>query len=480
MKLADPTITVLGRDPPTMHRMNCNSFQQSALISCGNYQYAVFYTSATPANASPRHVNISRKELASVHWETITLEDYEQTIDDGHNTISLGICEGDGTLHLAFDAHCEGLKYRISRRGVATGASETKWTLEDVGFSEVLDMLPDCEDEEVRELLGEMTYPRFLSVDNGEMVFECRIGMAGRGSCVLFRYGPLMSEVEAEREGLWRWRFLGRYLVGEGCSPYLNGISWEPPKQMLQRDRGRGKIHVSWTNRHFVEYEDQTGEAHKQQAGPNGPENNADLGYMWSGDGGCTWKNAVGGLVTDLRQDRMNGAVSTRSEVIAIAIPKNSGIMNQEGQCVNAKDCSFHVLMRDTHLTSKGCMWRHSWLGTRGDWCCRAVEEEGVRPTEVGRRGRIAANVRDGSVWFVLPGNVDESLIVGRRALKDASHLMYGELEVLWRGEGFDGEPLIDEGLLSEKDRLSVVTRTAGSDEGKNIVVLDFGVDGFA
>jgi hypothetical protein len=50
-----------------------------------------------------------------------------------------------------------------------------------------------------------------------------------------------------------------------------NGISYHLPTNSL---------HVTWTNRHFIEYEgakDGASTAHKAQAGPNGPENNEGL-----------------------------------------------------------------------------------------------------------------------------------------------------------------------------------------------------------
>lgn len=115
----------------------------------------------------------------------------------------MGVCERNGTVYLAFDAHCEGLRYRVSRPGVAIDSGGTPWTAEDVAFSAVLDMLPGCEgDEDAGEILGELAYARFLSVDGGELLFECRVGMVGRGSCVLFRYGRAET-------GTRTWRFVG-------------------------------------------------------------------------------------------------------------------------------------------------------------------------------------------------------------------------------------------------------------------------------
>ena len=115
------------------------------------YQYSVFWT-PNPANESVRHASVSRRNLqASTSWETFTLPDYDQTDDDGHDvlvhptdctrqensptfrSISLGISEGDGTLHIGFDQHDNDLRYRVSKPGVATNPSATEWTADIFG-----------------------------------------------------------------------------------------------------------------------------------------------------------------------------------------------------------------------------------------------------------------------------------------------------------------------------------------------------------
>lgn len=55
-------------------------------------------------------VNLGRRKiLASSYseWEILSFPDYEQVADDGHNTISIGVCRGDGSIHLTFDHHCD-------------------------------------------------------------------------------------------------------------------------------------------------------------------------------------------------------------------------------------------------------------------------------------------------------------------------------------------------------------------------------------
>lgn len=550
--LLDPKISVLGNDPTsTSHRINCNSFQQDAVVSDGGWGYAAFYSDAdihTEAAASSRaaadmdmnmktnmdrktktktnvdtsvdstsssgtgagtgtetaettphlaasgdadadadanvgrYITIARRLLPSHptqttgQWEFLTLKDYLQTADDGHNTISLGVCAGDGTVHVAFDAHCDGLRYRVSKPVAHphTHTEMVKWDEAGTGFSRVLDNLPGLSREEGM-LLREITYPRFVSVDGGELLFECRVGMAGRGSCMLFRYAAV--------HGMWRWRVLGGYLVGEGCSPYVNGVSFQPAGgaeghagEKEVRLKHQGKIHVTWTNRQFVEYEDHTGEAHKRQAGPNGPENNADLGYVYSDDGGVSWRDVQGDVVGELSGDGMHGVISTGEKVLVARIPRDSEIMNQEGQAVDCVNGILHVLMRDCRLRGGGCRWRHSWWVPRGGYQHSVIEEESVIPTATGKRGKVAVDERNGDVYFVLPGNMDDTLLVGRkRIVGGRQDGRFGEFEVVWRGKGYDGEPLIDEKLFRERGWLSVMTRTSG--QARKVVVLDIRID---
>lgn len=115
MKLTSPTITILGQDPNRKHRINANSFQQNAITTVKGWQYAAFYTPVLPGKSGAGcYVNIARRQLLpglapgrSSEWQVLTFEDYEQVRDDGHNTISIGVCEGDGTIHMAFDHHCD-------------------------------------------------------------------------------------------------------------------------------------------------------------------------------------------------------------------------------------------------------------------------------------------------------------------------------------------------------------------------------------
>jgi len=112
--LDSPTISVLAKDPRRTHRINANSFQQNALTTVNGWQYAGYYTDEINGERTKScYVHLARRQLSSDElnkageWQTFLFDDYQQSVDDGHNTISIGICKGDGTIHLAFDHHCD-------------------------------------------------------------------------------------------------------------------------------------------------------------------------------------------------------------------------------------------------------------------------------------------------------------------------------------------------------------------------------------
>lgn len=111
--LEDPLISILGIDPQRTHRINANSFQQNALTTIDDWQYVVFYTESEKSsevcrvNLARRKISLASESIEQEKWETIVFDDYDQTADDGHNTISIGVCKGDGTIHLSFDHHCD-------------------------------------------------------------------------------------------------------------------------------------------------------------------------------------------------------------------------------------------------------------------------------------------------------------------------------------------------------------------------------------
>jgi hypothetical protein len=172
-KMLSPIIHDLSRDPETKNGLNVNSFQQSAITSFNGYQYCTFYRTQSHER-TVRHVVLGRRDVYNGNgWEFLEFEDYEQTTDDGHNTVSMGICRGDGTIHLSFDHHTDDLKYRVSQKYVASDPRKFKWGAS--LFSPILNKLGNSQNSTSLPVLQLVTYPRFVNVGDG-LLFEYRHG----------------------------------------------------------------------------------------------------------------------------------------------------------------------------------------------------------------------------------------------------------------------------------------------------------------
>ncbi|KAK3309351.1 uncharacterized protein B0T15DRAFT_389727 [Chaetomium strumarium] len=445
--LPEPQVQVLARDPA--HRkfnINCYAFQQDAIVSFNGWQYACFYTFSPSGSSNPPsdplYVHLARRRLPQGEWEVMVLDDYPQTTDDGHNTVQMGICPGDGTIHLSYDHHCDVLRYRYSVRGLAADPEKFEWVPSH--FTPTLDYLPGL--SSTHRHFRYVTYPRFGFADDGDMFCSFRDGKAGLGNDYLYLY----------RGGSGRFEFVGPHLTGIRSSPYVHGM-----------DCRNGRLHVTWVYRGFVHYDgwdDPLDTKHKQQAGPNGAENNHNICYACSDDKGYTWKNGAGNVIADLRKGE---SITNESEgIVAFDIPKHSGLTNQEAQAVD-QEGGVHVLNRDTtDGDGDGPVWKHYHKSPDGTWSRRAL-----RPVSGSARGRLAIS-KAGDLYIVLPDFEATKIQI----LKSSKAGGYSTYEEVWTGHGFSGEPLVDSARLDQDDVLSVLVLTkekANAGERK-LAVLDF------
>ncbi|KAH8845723.1 hypothetical protein MCOR29_005070 [Pyricularia oryzae] len=463
--LADPVVTVLGRDPPRRKcLLNGAAFQQDAVVSLAGWQYAVFY-SPLPGSEEPVFVHVARRKLPASAWEVLVLQDYPQTVDDGHNTVQMGICVGDGTIHLSYDHHCDVLRYRQSVQGLAINPERFTWNAE--LFTPTLDHLPGLPN--THEHFGYVTYPRFINSGRGQdMLMSFRTGKAGLGDDHLYVY----------RAAVARFELVGTHLVGVQSNPYVHG---------MDVDAQSGRLHVTWVYRGFVHYEgwdDPLDTKHKQQAGPNGAENNHNLCYAYSDDCGRTWRNTHDQTVADLGSDKAAGVRPDAVGLVVFEIPKGSGLTNQESQVVDP-DGGVHVLNRTCSPGSSKAEWRHFYrehekgimlplaptvtsltdqFTLSGQW-----QQSSIGITADGRRGRLAVS-QSGDLFIILP----DSNVLGLTILRALKTNGYAEYQRIWQGDGLSGEPLVDIRRLNEGDGvLSVFTRRVRDDK-KEVVVLDF------
>ena len=186
------------------------------------------------------------------------------------------------------------------------------------------------------------------------MFFSHRDGKAGLGNDHLYTYSAIDGG----------YTYIGPYLTGVQSNPYVNGMTY--------RD---GTLHVTWVYRGFVEYpgwDDPRDTKHKQQAGPNGAENNHNICYAYSDADGYVWKNGRGQVIADLRDlaklshDTQRTIRNDASGIVAFDIPKGKGLMNQEAQAVD-QDGGVHVLNRDMMDEGGTYFWKHYYRLSGGE-----------------------------------------------------------------------------------------------------------------
>ncbi len=277
--------------------INGQSFQQDVLVSHLGYQYITYYD-------VDGFVCLARRKLPYGEWQVLRLEDYIFTSDDAHNVISMGICPEDGTIHLAFDHHGGPLHYRRSNTGVASKPHETNWDASIFG--------PIVSELEPGKQTG-VTYPRFIQTPDGGLQFCYRRGGSGDGDRMLVDYcaksGTWTNGRQIDsREGAFK------DALGESdsrCS-YPNGYTYGP----------EGKLHVTWVWRE------------------NAQGANHDLVYVFSEDGGNSWKNNSGDPLPDPPHLHSPG-------ITVVGINRDKGLMNTHGQEVDSKG-RVHVVMWHT------------------------------------------------------------------------------------------------------------------------------------
>ena len=202
---------------------------QHSLFTHLGVQYAAFY-------AADSTLVLARRPLGSDHWETRRTQ-YTGRVADAHNSPAL-VVDGGGTLHVAWDHHNNPLNYA---RSTAPGSLELGPRAPMLGSDE-----------------SSVTYPAFIRLRGGDLLFFYRDGRSGRGNLVLNRYSPADSA--------WT-RVHGKLIDGEGERSAYPSFHY---------DR-RGSLHLAWVWRSSPDV-----------------ATNHDLAYARSDDDGRTWLSASG------------------------------------------------------------------------------------------------------------------------------------------------------------------------------------------
>ncbi|PRY01692.1 BNR repeat-containing protein [Allonocardiopsis opalescens] len=397
--------------------VNNASYQQEGILTHGGRQYAAWYT-------ADRTAVVARRDLRAPGspWTTVRLP-HRLSADDSHNSISLGISESDGRLHVAMDTHNTPIYYLRSSAGLVDRPGNSGWNA--AAFGPVRRDLGGVD-------LGGISYPRFIPTPSGDLQFSYRTGGSGDGTLELAEY----------RGG--SWRHLGAWTSPDGDyhangsvsanrNMYLHGIGYD----------GAGRLHASFTWR-------ETAAGGDILCHPGGLSNH-DTGYVYSDDAGRTWRTDNGAVAAVTGTNR-RVSVNTPGHVVD-PLDIDQALMNQESQAVDSAGRP-HVMIsyvpgRFTHCVTDFAAQRRQWAhafhlfrDAAGDW------HKTELPVPVAAFGRTRLVLTpDDDAYAVLPGG---------RILAATAASGWSDWRQVYDGSGIDafGEVLVDtarvdDGVLS-------------------------------
>lgn len=286
---ADPlsfrTLTSTGQFGHSANAINANSYAFN-IASLGDYQVSAWYRPLDDPQA-PGAVSIARRNLRTGAFDITNLDNFvANDITDNHDVISVGI-SGEGLVHLSWGMHSDPTThYSRSDRSVFEGPL----SFDNIGDARI----PRGETDDV-------TYPEFVRLNGGNLLFQYRTGGSGNGDTQLNRWnvGP---------QG-WNTRLQEPLIDGfrpredsRSVNAYTNGLTVD----------SRNRLHQTWTFR--------------ESSG--GAQFNSNIYYAYSDDAGLTWHNADGVAY--------NGPITQSNASVVVNIPQNSSHINQTGMAVDS------------------------------------------------------------------------------------------------------------------------------------------------
>ncbi|GAA3736068.1 BNR repeat-containing protein [Spinactinospora alkalitolerans] len=401
--------------------VNNGSYQQSGILTHGDFQYAAWYTDT-------RHAVIARRDVtkrgAAGRWRTVRLP-HRLSTDDSHNSISLGVSAGDGRLHVAMDTHNTPVYYVRSEAGLVDERGDGHWRAD--SFGPVQRTLGGVD-------LGGITYPRFVSAPGGGLQLSYRTGGSGDGTTELAEY----ADGRWEKLGAWsspEGEFRANGGVSDSRNMYLHGIGYDDS----------GRLHASFTWR-------EAAAGGEVLCHPGGLSNH-DTGYVYSDDEGRTWRTGDGALAAVTGTERR---VSVRTPGhVADPLDVDQALMNQESQAVDSSG-NPHVMVsyvpgRFTHCVTDFVEQRrthgrtfHLHRDSTGAWHKAELPE----PLGAFGRSRLVLTADD-DAYAVLPGG---------RIMAASAESGWTDWTKVYDGSDVNafGEVLVDESRVDSDGVLSV------------------------
>ncbi len=283
---AESNLVAVG-DGYSSTSVNTAVFRTNSLVSDGDIQYVSYYD-------PEGYVTLGKRKHGSTEWE-LNRTQYKGNVKDGHNIISMGV-DGDGYVHVSFDHHGNPLHYA---KGIAPGSLELGEMQPMTGIDE-----------------GNVTYPEFYSMSNGDLLFVYRSGISGRGNMAINRYDVKKKEWVRVQDSL------------------VDGEDERSPYWQVYID-GNDVIHVSWVWRETWLV-----------------ETNHDMCYAKSSDGGKTWQKSDG--------TTYSLPITAKNAEYAWQIPQNSELINQTSMTADTSSHPYIVTYwrsQDSEIPQYRIIW---------------------------------------------------------------------------------------------------------------------------
>lgn len=345
----DPAALTFAQGPASRFATSVNgrSHQQVPITTYRAFQYATYVD-------AERNICVGRRKLPNHPWEVIRFQDHKFLSNDSHNTSVIGICDADGTIHLAFDHHASQLNYRVSSLGAAHQPNSVLWDAD--LFGSVLHTLGSVIPED------RVTYPRFFPAPDGHLMLYYRSVTSGNGDGMIEEYNGHTHDWST---GLGKFiaRDIGSYTVDGRTSnyrcPYMNALSFAGTR-----------LHASWVWRDRFE--------------KTNPKNQHDLCYAYSDDRGRTWQNSAGVNIGRTGDDFIH---LDSAGVVVASIPTTARVSNQNTHYAY-DDGSIHIVMKQRVGGTKERHYHHYWRTRTGVWSQELLPGSGNRPKLVGNPDR--------------------------------------------------------------------------------------------
>ena len=269
-------------------RVNVSIYRHHSIFTHNRRQFLSFYD-------PEGYALIAYRDLPSEDW-TIHRTDWKGNVRDAHNMISMAVSR-DGILHVTYDHHTSSLRYRRSDK-----------PLDPTTFGPIIPMTGQREKQ--------VTYPQFVNLSDGELLFIFRDGVSGNGDLCINRY-------DARKKA---WQVLQHPLIaGTGkCNAY----SCRPATGT------DGSLHLAWCWR-------RSGNA----------ETNSRICYARSLDGGRKW--------TDSRGKPYELPITPQTAEVIDPVGENNNLSNQDSSEVDSQN-RMHVVYRKND-TSGVPQYFHQW-----------------------------------------------------------------------------------------------------------------------